>query len=451
MIVTRKAIARRTMLRGLGATLALPLLDGMVPAFTPLLKSAARPVSRLGVVYVPMGAVMNNWTPTTEGAGFEMSPILEPIAPFRSRILVLSDLDNAPAVARLGEPAGGHGRIGGAFLTGVHAKPTEGADFETGVSFDQIAAAHLGQQTELSSLELGLEVSGLAGACDVGYSCAYVNTLCWRSPTSPLPMENNPRAVFERLFGDSDTTDPAARRARMERDRSILDSITETVGDLRKSLGVRDRAKLTEYLEAIRDVERRIQRAEAESAGQLPVVERPTGSIGASFEEYAKLMFDLQVLAYQSDLTRVITFMIGKELSSRTYPEIGVPDQHHPLSHHQNDPQKLEKLTRINAFHMSLFAYYVNRLQSTEEGEGSLLDHVMLLYGSGMSNSNLHIPHKLPILVAGGRDYFVGGRHLRFADGTPVTNLYLTMLNKIGVAVDTIGDSTGQFRELSEV
>jgi hypothetical protein len=451
MIVTRKAIARRTMLRGLGATLALPLLDGMVPAFTPLLKSAARPVSRLGVVYVPMGAVMNNWTPTTEGAAFEMSPILEPIAPFRSRILVLSNLDNAPAVARLGEPAGGHGRIGGAFLTGVHAKPTEGADFETGVSFDQIAAAHLGQQTELSSLELGLEVSGLAGACDVGYSCAYVNTLCWRSPTSPLPMENNPRAVFERLFGDSDTTDPAARRARMERDRSILDSITETVGDLRKSLGARDRAKLTDYLEAIRDVERRIQRSEAESARQLPVVERPTGSIGASFEEYAKLMFDLQVLAYQCDLTRVISFMIGKELSSRTYPEIGVPDQHHPLSHHQNDPQKLEKLTRINAFHMSLFAYYLNRLQSTEDGEGSLLDHVMLLYGSGMSNSNLHIPHKLPILVAGGRDYFAGGRHLRFADGTPVTNLYLTMLNKIGVAVDTIGDSTGQFQELSEV
>ncbi len=451
MIVTRKAIARRTMLRGLGATLALPLLDAMVPAFTPLLRSAARPVSRLGVVYVPMGAVMNNWTPTAEGAEFEMSPILDPIARFRSRILVLSNLDNAPAVARLGEPAGGHGRIGGAFLTGVHAKPTEGADFETGVSFDQIAAAHLGQQTELSSLELGLEVSGLAGACDVGYSCAYVNTLCWRSPTSPLPMENNPRAVFERLFGDSDTTDPAARRARMERDRSILDSITETVGDLRKSLGARDRAKLTEYLEAIRDVERRIQRAEAESARQLPVVERPTRSIGASFEEYAKLMFDLQVLAYQSDLTRVITFMIGKELSNRTYPEIGVPDQHHPLSHHQNDPQKLEKLTRINAFHMSLFAYYLNRLQSTEEGEGSLLDHVMLLYGSGMSNSNLHIPHKLPILVAGGRDYFAGGRHLRFADGTPVTNLYLTMLNKIGVAVETIGDSTGQFQELSEV
>ena len=451
MIVTRKAIPRRTMLRGLGATLALPLLDSMVPAFTPLLKSAARPVSRLGIVYVPMGAVMQNWTPAAEGAGFEMTPILEPLTPFRNRLLVLTGLDNEPAVARLGEPAGGHGRIGGAFLTGVHAKPTEGADFETGVSIDQIAARHLGQHTQLASLELGLEVTGLAGACDVGYSCAYVNTLCWRSPTSPLPMENNPRAVFERLFGDSDTTDPAARLARVVRDRSILDSVTETVGDLQRALGARDRAKLTEYLEAVRDVERRIQKAEAESARELPVVERPTGSILASFEEYAKLMFDLQVLAYQSDLTRVIAFMIGKELSSRTYPEIGVPDQHHPLSHHQSDPQKLEKLTRINAFHMSLFAYYLNRLQSTADGEGSLLDHVMLVYGSGMSNSNLHIPHKLPILVAGGRDYVAGGRHLRFADGTPLTNLYLTMLNKVGVPVERVGDSTGRFDELSGV
>jgi Protein of unknown function (DUF1552) len=278
-----------------------------------------------------------------------------------------------------------------------------------------------------------------------------VNTLCWRSPTSPLPMENNPRAVFERLFGDSDTTDAGARLARIERDRSILDSIAETVGDLRKSLGTRDRAKLTEYLEAIRDVERRIQRAEAQSARELPVVERPTGSIAASFEEYAKLMFDLQVLAYQSDLTRVVSFMIGKELSGRTYPELGVPDQHHPLSHHQNDPAKLEKLTRINSFHMSLFAYYLDKLQSTEDGEGSLLDHVMLVYGSGMSNSNLHIATKLPILVAGGRDYLAGGRHLKYADGTPLTNLYLTMLNKVGVAVESIGDSTGQFEELSGV
>jgi len=452
MIVTRKSLSRRTVLRGLGATMALPLLDGMVPAFAAQNKTAARPVIRLGVMYVPMGAVMNNWTPAGEGAQFEMSPILQPLTPFRDRLLVLTGLDNEPAVARLGEPAGGHGRIGGAFLTGVHAKPTEGADFEAGVSVDQIAAAHLGQQTQLASLELGLETTGLAGACDVGYSCAYVNTLCWRSATTPLPMESNPRAVFERLFGDSDSTDRATRLARIQQDRSVLDSLRESVADLEKTLGRRDRAKLTEYLEAVRDVERRIQRAEAQSARELPVVERPTGSIGASFEEHAKVMLDLQVLAYQSDLTRVTTFMIGKELSSRTYPEIGVPDQHHPLSHHQNDPQKLDKLTKINTFHVSLLAYYLGKLKATPDGDGTLLDHVMLVYGSGMSNSNLHVPHKLPILlVGGGAGQVQGGRHLRFAEGTPLTNLYLTVLNKVGVPVERVGDSTGALQHLSDV
>ena len=289
MIVTKKTIGRRTVLRGIGASLALPLLDSMVPAFTPLVRTAAKPITRLGVVYVPMGAVMDKWTPATEGLSYEMTPILQPLAPVRDRLMILTNLDNAPAVARTGEPAGGHGRIGGAFLTGVHAKPTEGADFETGISIDQIAARHLGQHTQLASLELGLESTGLAGACDVGYSCAYVNTLCWRGPTTPLPMENNPRAVFERLFGDSDTTDSAERNARMTRDRSILDSVTETVGDLKRALGKRDQAKLSEYLEAIRDIERRIQKAEAQSAQELPVVERPTGSIAASFEEYAKV------------------------------------------------------------------------------------------------------------------------------------------------------------------
>ncbi len=452
MIATKKALPRRTVLRGLGATLALPLLDGMVPAFAAQRKTAANPTVRLGVIYVPMGAVMSNWTPATEGEGFAVTPILEPLARFRDRMLVLTGLDNEPAVARLGEPAGGHGRIGGAFLTGVHAKPTEGADFEAGISIDQIAAGHLGQHTQLASLELGLESTGLAGACDVGYSCAYVNTICWRSSTTPLPMESNPRAVFERLFGDSDSTDRATRLARIGQDRSVLDSLRETVADLQRSLGRRDRAKLTEYLDAVRDVERRIQRAEAQSARELPVVERPVGSIAASFEEHAKVMLDLQVLAYQCDLTRVMTFMIGKELSSRTYPEIGVPDQHHPLSHHQNDPQKLAKLTKINAFHTALFAYYLEKLQSTPDGDGSLLDHVMIIYGSGMSNSNQHIPHKLPVLlVGGGAGQIRGGRHLRFPDGTPLTNLYLTVLNKVGVPVERVGDSTGGLEHLSDV
>src|SRR5436190_647170 len=452
MIVTQKSLSRRTLLHGLGATVALPLLDGMVPAFAAQRKTAGQPAIRFGVMYVPMGAVMSNWTPAAEGSQFEMSPILKPLSPFRDRVLVLTGLDNAPAVARLGEPARGHGRIGGAFLTGVHAKPTEGADFEAGVSVDQIAAAHLGQQTQLASLELGLETTGIAGACDVGYSCAYVNTLCWRSATTPLPMESNPRAVFERLFGDSDSTDRASRLARIQQDRSVLDSLRESVSDLEKTIGRRDRVKLTEYLEAVRDVERRIQRAEAQSARELPTVERPTGSIATSFEEYAKVMLDLQVLAYQSDLTRVMTFMIGKELSSRTYPEIGVPDQHHPLSHHQNDPQKLEKLTRINTFHVSLLAYYLEKLKATPDGDGTLLDHVMLIYGSGMSNSNQHVPHKLPILVAGGgAGQLQGGRHLTFPEGTPLTNLYLTVLNKVGVPVERVGDSTGQLEHLAGV
>jgi hypothetical protein len=365
---------------------------------------------------------------------------------------VVTGLDNRPALALQGEPAGGHGRIGAAFLTGVHAKPTEGADFRAGVSIDQIAAAHLARETELASLELGLESTELVGACDVGFSCAYVNTLCWRSPTTPLPMENNPRAVFERLFGDSASTDARARLARIASDRSLLDSVVDKVTELERDLGPGDRAKLAEYLEAVRDIERRITRAEAQSARELPAVDRPSGSVPASFAEYAKLMFDLQVLAYQADLTRVITFMIAKELSGRTYPELGVPDPHHPLSHHQNDPARLEKLARINVFHLELFAYYLEKLGATPDGDGSLLDQAVLIYGSGMGDSNLHDPRDLPILVAGGgAGQLRGGRHLRFPKETPLTNLYLTALATVGVPVERIGDSTGAMQELSGI
>jgi uncharacterized protein DUF1552 len=451
MIITKKSLARRTVLRGIGASLALPFLDSMVPALSAFAAGPAKPRTRLGLVYVPHGAIMENWTPSGEGAQFELSPILQPLAAFRDRLVVLSGLDNKPALALQGEPAGGHGRIGAAFLTGVHAKPTEGADFRAGVSIDQIAAAHLGEETELASLELGLESTDLAGACDVGFSCAYVNTLCWRSPTTPLPMENNPRAVFERLFGDADSLSRSSRLARIRRNRSILDSVTQKVADLQRGLGSPDRGKLNEYLEAIRDSERRIQRAEAQSARELPAADAPSGSIPAAFDEYAKLMFDLQVLAYQADLTRVITFMIAKELSGRTYPEIGVPDPHHPLSHHQNDPQKLEKLTRVNILHVQLFAYYLDRLRSTPDGDGSLLDHVILLYGSGMGNSNLHDPRNLPMLVLGGPGQIAGGRHVRFPKETPLTNLYTTVLNKIGVPVERIGDSTGSVAHLSDL
>ena len=451
MIITQKAMSRRTVLRGLGASVALPLLDGMVPAYAAL-RATATPAQRLGIVYVPMGAVMENWTPATEGAGFELSPILQPLAPVRDQLLVLTGLDNQPAVALPGEPAGGHGRIGAAFLTGVHAKPTEGVDFRAGVSIDQIAGAELGRETQLASLEVGLESTDLAGACDVGYSCAYVNTLCWRSPTTPLPMENNPRAVFERLFGDSDSTDSTVRATRLRRNRSLLDSVQGAVSDRRRELGTGDQVRLTEYLDAIRDVERRIQLAEAQSDRELPLFERPAGSIPESFEEYARIMIDLQILAFESDMTRVITFMIGKELSSRTFPELGVPDQHHPLSHHQNKPESLEKLTRVQVFQAGLLAYYLERLRSTPDGDGSLLDHMTLIYGSGMSNSNLHVPLGLPILVAGGgAGTLRGGRHIRYPEGTPLSNLYQTVLSKLGVPVERIGDSTGTFRELSGV
>ena len=452
MIVTRKALPRRTVLRGLGATIALPLLDCMVPAFAAVRNTAARPTPRFGVVYVPMGAIMDEFTPATEGSGFDLPAILQPLAPVRDRMVVVSGLDNEPAVARPGEPAGGHGRIGAAFLTGVHGKPTEGADFEAGVSVDQFAAAELGRETELRSLEIGLEATDLAGACDVGYSCAYVNTLSWRTPTTPLPVENNPRAVFERLFGDADTTDPAARAARLRKNRSILDSVAGKVADRTAVLGARDRVKLVEYLDAIRDVELRIQRAEEQGDRVLPTLERPTGGIPEAFDEYARLMFDLMVLAFQADLTRVGTFMIGKEISGRTYPEIGVAEGHHQVTHSTGDPERVAKLVRINTYHMQLVAYYLERLQSTQDGDGSLLDQTMVFYGSGMSESDQHDPHKLPALVVGGAaGHLKGGRHLRCPEGTPLANLYLTMLHKLGVPAERIGNSTGSFAELSDL
>lgn len=449
MIVTKRAIPRRIVLRGLGAAVALPLLDGMVPAMAAVRHTAAAPKRRLGIVYVPHGAVAERWKPAGSGTTFQLSPTLEPLERFRDQLVVISGLDNEPALALQGEPAGGHGRIGAAFLTGVHAKPTEGADFRAGISIDQIAATHLGGETQLASLELGLESTDLAGACDVGFSCAYVNTLCWRGPTTPLPMENNPRAVFERLFGDTSNVDPAARAIRLRRDRSLLDSVVEKVSELTHTIGPADRSKLVEYLDAVRDVERRVQKAEEQSAKTLPVMEAPSGSIPARFEDYAKLMFDLQLLAYQSDMTRVISFMVGKELSARTFPELGVPDPHHPLSHHQNDPAKLEKLSRVNLFHIQLLTYYLDKLRSTQDGDSSLLDQLVLLYGSGMGDSNLHDPRDLPILLlGGGGGTLKGGRHLQYPKETRLTNLYYTLLNKVGVPVERIGDSTGAVEHL---
>jgi Protein of unknown function (DUF1552) len=438
MIVTRKAIPRRTILRGLGATVALPMLDAMVPAFGRAL--AAPRTSRLSTVYVGNGANMKTWTPATEGASYELTPMLEPLATFRDRMLVISGLDNKPGLALPGEPAGGHGRIGGSFLTGVHVKPTEGADFHAGVSIDQIAARELGQHTELASLELSLETTEFAGACDAGFSCAYTTTLCWSGPTSPLPMEHDPRAVFERLFGDSGSTDRADRQSRLAADRSILDSVTSKLARMQRNLGSRDREKLEQYVEAIRDAERRIQRAEEQSARELPVVEQPAGAPDG-FEAYARLMFDLQVLAFQSDLTRVSTFVLAPELSARTYPEAGVADPHHAISHHQNRADNLEKIAKIGAYHSKVVSYYLERLQSTSDGEGSLLDHTNVIYGRGMSDSNAHQPIGLPLVVVSRE--LGGGQHVRY-QGVPLTNLYMTLLANLGVPVERIGDSTGK-------
>jgi hypothetical protein len=450
MMTGKKSLPRRAFLRGVGAAIALPLLDSMVPAFAATRDTAEKPISRLGVVYVPHGAVMDKWTPTATGKNFELSPILEPLAPFRDQLLVVSGLDNRPALHREGEPVAGHGPITGAFLTGAHAKPTEGANVESGVSMDQIAAAHFAKDTQLASLELGLEENDIAGACDVGYSCAYINSISWRTPTTPLPMQNNPRAVFERLFGDSDTTESAARRARLLKEASILDAVTAKVARLQAKLGASDRNKLDEYLESVRDIERRIQKAEEQSDRDLPLMERPSGAIPATFEAHCKVMMDLQVLAYQTDMTRVITFMISKELSNHTYPEIGVPEPHHPLSHHQERPESLEKLVKLQTFHMQMFAYYLEKLRSTPDGDGSLLDHILIMYGSGMGNSNLHDPRNLPMLVAGGGSGRIAtGKHIRCPEGTPLSNLFLTLLNKVGVSTESIGDSTGQIQQIS--
>lgn len=450
-MVMGKALPRRTFLRGLGVSLALPLLDGMVPAFAALRTTAAKPTKRLGAIYVPNGVEMRMWTPKTEGTGMELSPILQPLQPFQDQTFVLSGLADKPAVPAPGEGIGDHARASATWLTGVRVKKTEGPDIRAGVSMDQIVAQHLGKETQLASLELALDSVEVLGACDAGYSCAYANTIAWRTATTPLPMENNPRAVFERLFGASDSTDAATRLARIEQDRSILDFVTAEVTSLKRGLGASDRGKLTEYLEAVRDVERRIQTAERQSTRELPVVEQPMG-IPDTFEAHAKLMYDLLALAYQCDLTRVATFMVGKEVSGRSYPEIGVPDGHHACSHHQNDPVKLEKLAKINQYHVQQFAYFLEKLRNTPDGDGSLLDHSIFIYGSGISDGNIHFHLDLPMLVVGGgAGTLKGGRHVRYQNDTPISNLYVSVLDKLGLPMDQFGDSTGKLDYLPEI
>jgi hypothetical protein len=449
MIITKRALSRRTVLRGFATGLALPLLDSMVPALSAFSKTAAAPVNRFGAIYQPNGMNMQNWTPAAEGTTFELPPTLKPLEPFRNRLIVLSGLNSKPEPMAANLPVGFHSRASTRFLTDIQPKPTEGSDLFAGTSMDQIAANQLGQYTQLGSLEISLEPADSGGAGDPGFSKVYVDTISWRGPTTPLPMEHNPRVVFERMFGDSGNTDPAARAARMQEQRSILDSVTEAAADLQRGLSPTDRVKLSEFFEAIRDVERRIQKAEEQSGREMPVVNHPAG-IPASLTEHVKLMYDLQVLAYQCDLTRVVTFMLAHEFSGRTYPEVGVPDAHHAISHHQGDPERLAKLAKIDLFNSTMFAYFVEKMRSTPDGDGSLLDHSMIIYGAGMSDSNAHDPRNLPlVLVGGGCGKLNGGNHYKFAKDTPLANLHVTLLDKLGVHSDKIGDSNGELPGLS--
>jgi hypothetical protein len=445
MILTGRHLSRRTVVRGLGAAIALPLLDSMVPALTPTRLSAAGGPKRLGIVYVPMGMNMAKFTPAQEGA-LTLSPILAPMEAYRDRMLVLAGLDSKEADARDG---GVHPRCQTTWATGVKAKATEGVDLRAGTSWDQHVAKDLGRETQLGSLELGIEPPAMGGSCGVGYSCAYSSTIAWRNATTPLPMENNPRAVFERLFGASDTTDSRARLDLILRDKSILDGVNDKLTSLRKGVGPSDGRKLDQYLDAVRDVERRVQKAEEQVEKQLPVVDRPAGVPG-TFEEHAKLMFDLLALAFQTDMTRVATYLMAQEQSVRTYPEIGVPDPHHPLSHHQDDPAKLEKQAKLNTFMVQQFVYFLDKIAKIQDGDGSLLDHTLLLYGSGMSNSNEHLMFNVPTIVIGNKDFDVqGGRHVRYKKGTPLTNLQLALMGRVGVRLEQFGDSDGTLSPLA--
>jgi hypothetical protein len=439
MMISRKALARRSFLRGMGGVIALPLLDAMIPAF-----SAAAPQSpvRLGIVYVPNGMwPMDQWTPKTEGSNIELMPSMEPIGKFKDQLTVVTGLAHKQATVSGGGP---HTNAFGTYLTGVHPKPTGGKDFQVGVSMDQLAAAKLGKETQLSSLEVSLFVKDFVGSCEGNNACVYTNTPCWRTPTTPLPMEHNPRALFERLFGDSDTTDGKTRIERIQERRSILDGTTRLASPFLEKIGPGDRAKLGEFLDAIRDTERRIQIAEKQTDQEVPSMERPSGT-PASFDDYAKLMINLQVLAYQTDLTRVVTFAMEHEGGGRAYPEIGIPDDHHALSHHQNNPANIAKLVKIHRYHMGLFAYYLERLQSVREGDGNLLDNAVIMYGSALSDGNSHLHENLPvILVGGGGGRLTGNRHVRVPDLTPMTNLHLAVLDKLGVSAEQLGDSTGK-------
>ena len=435
-IITGKALPRRTVLRGLGTTLALPLLDAMVPVLSKTGKAAAAPVHRFQTFYMPNGMAMPYWDVKGEGTNFELSPILEPLAPFRDQMLVLSGLYATWVTA--------HAGAAGSFLTGITGGGRNETEILADVSVDQLIARELGKHTQLASLELSLDATQNAGACTANLSCVYTHTISWRGPKQPLPMEYNPRAVFERLFGDSGSTSRAAREARMQQRKSILDAVTERLADMRRAIGQQDQLKVDEYAESVRDIERRIQVAEAQRELELPVMDQPQGAPPV-FEDHLALMLDLQILAFRTDLTRVITFMLSKEQSARSYPQIGVPEAHHPLSHHNNDPEKVEKMSRINRYHTGLFAKYLEKLRATPDGDGSLLDHMTILFGGGISNSTNHSGANLPVLLlGGGAGRLKGGRHLKYTDRPWMANLLVSLMDKFDLPIEKIGRSSGK-------
>jgi Protein of unknown function (DUF1552) len=435
MFVTRRSIPRRTFLRGVGAGVALPLVDAMVPALTQAAQTAASPRLRVGFVYIPHGVIMREWTPAAAGSGFEFTPILKPLEPFRESLVVVSNLTRA-------EAASNHAVSAACWLTGRPPKRTDGPDFRAGVSIDQVIAKQIGQQTTFPSLEVATEdFSGLVGACDPGYSCAYMNTLNWQTETTPLPMEINPRVVFERLFGGGGTADQ--RLARMRTDRSLLDFVADDLAHLQRELGSGDRKKLDDYLTNVREIERRIQRAEQTARTQADVPPVPVG-VPESYVEHVSLLFDLLALALQTDQTRVFTFMMAREVSQRTYPEIGVTEPHHSISHHGNRPAAIEGHAKLNAYHLSMVAKFLEKLRATPDGDGSLLDHSLVLYGSGMSDGNGHTGSPLPhVLIGGASGRMKGNRHIVMPENTPMPNLLLAIAQKSGVEQDRFGVSSG--------
>jgi Protein of unknown function (DUF1552) len=434
--ITAKSLPRRTVLRGIGATLSLPFLESMVPAFAARGSAAGKAPHRFQTFYVPNGMAMEYWSPKGEGAAFELSPVLQPLAEYRNQMLVLTGLKaNWNYI---------HAGASGSFLTGTTRGGRNEVEIIADVSMDQLLARQFAKETQLASLELAMDPPANAGACTGNLSCAYTHTISWRSATQPLPMEYNPRAVFEKLFGDTGTTDRRAREARLHQHKSILDSVTDKLAGLQRDLGPQDRGKIDEFTESLRDIERRIQKAEEQSELELPSLDQPQG-VPPSFEEHLELMLDLQLLALQSDLTRVISFMISKEQSARPYPQIGVPEAHHPLSHHGNQPELIERMSKINTYHAQLFAGYLKKLRETQDGDGTLLDHMTILYGSGISNSNAHSGDNLPlILMGGGAGRLRGGQHLVYKDKPTMANLLVTLMDKLDVPVEKIGGSTGK-------